>query len=194
MVPWREQTRDETDAAGRGGGTIALMRRVLRYVGNGLVLLSLLLCIGSVGAWVRSYWTWTSLMYIDTRTIEHLSSASGWVSISDEDRNITKTVVRNLSGHWSARELRTSRAALRLGDIPHSVPGIIWRKEIAFGIRTVAVRWPWVVFLFTIAPALWFARFVRHRRRSRPGCCACGYDLTGNVSGVCPECGKAITA
>ncbi len=27
-------------------------------------------------------------------------------------------------------------------------------------------------------------------RRDRAGCCAaCGYDLTGNVSGRCPECG-----
>lgn len=25
------------------------------------------------------------------------------------------------------------------------------------------------------------------------GCCpGCGYNLTGNVSGICPECGKAI--
>ncbi len=23
-------------------------------------------------------------------------------------------------------------------------------------------------------------------------CCRCGYDLTGNVSGVCPECGTAV--
>lgn len=28
------------------------------------------------------------------------------------------------------------------------------------------------------------------RRRQPPGCCiACGYNLTGNLSGVCPECG-----
>jgi hypothetical protein len=26
-------------------------------------------------------------------------------------------------------------------------------------------------------------------RRQRGQCPACGYDLTGNVSGVCPECG-----
>jgi hypothetical protein len=25
-----------------------------------------------------------------------------------------------------------------------------------------------------------------------PSCAACGYDLTGNTSGVCPECGTAI--
>lgn len=29
--------------------------------------------------------------------------------------------------------------------------------------------------------------------RPRPGCCAkCGYNLTGNVSGLCPECGTSI--
>lgn len=33
------------------------------------------------------------------------------------------------------------------------------------------------------------------RRRPRPdGCSACGYDLTGNASGTCPECGTRITA
>ena len=26
-------------------------------------------------------------------------------------------------------------------------------------------------------------------RRAKGLCVACGYDLTGNVSGVCPECG-----
>jgi len=28
---------------------------------------------------------------------------------------------------------------------------------------------------------------------SRPGqCISCGYDLTGNTNGVCPECGMSI--
>ncbi len=26
----------------------------------------------------------------------------------------------------------------------------------------------------------------------KPGHCRCGYDLRGNVSGKCPECGKAV--
>jgi hypothetical protein len=35
---------------------------------------------------------------------------------------------------------------------------------------------------------------LRDSRRVRPGCClCCGYDLTGNVSGRCPECGRAIS-
>ena len=32
-------------------------------------------------------------------------------------------------------------------------------------------------------------RELRTRRWRQGRCKACGYDLTGNVSGVCPECG-----
>lgn len=32
----------------------------------------------------------------------------------------------------------------------------------------------------------------RDRRRWKGYCWECGYDLTGNVSGVCPECGKPM--
>ncbi|UCE61532.1 MAG: hypothetical protein JSU63_07235 [Phycisphaerales bacterium] len=34
--------------------------------------------------------------------------------------------------------------------------------------------------------------FRRWRRRRRNSCLGCGYDLTGNVSGVCPECGGEL--
>jgi hypothetical protein len=34
----------------------------------------------------------------------------------------------------------------------------------------------------------------RHRRRTARGrCLHGGYDLTGNISGVCPECGRSST-
>ena len=52
----------------------------------------------------------------------------------------------------------------------------------------------WAVALVcAIRPAWCAAAWYRSaRRRRRPGCCTnCGYDLTGNVSGVCPECGSA---
>jgi hypothetical protein len=36
--------------------------------------------------------------------------------------------------------------------------------------------------------------FWRDRRYPRGHCQTCGYDLTGNTSGVCPECGELVTA
>ncbi len=37
-------------------------------------------------------------------------------------------------------------------------------------------------------------RDLRFRRRAAGQCQACGYDLTGNVSGRCPESGRAVAA
>ena len=48
--------------------------------------------------------------------------------------------------------------------------------------------------LFAAYPTLALIRgpLRRWRRRKRRLCLRCGYDLRGNVSGVCPECGTAI--
>ena len=43
------------------------------------------------------------------------------------------------------------------------------------------------------AGLIWLlSRLVHKGPRNLKGCLACGYDLTGNQSGVCPECGQAI--
>lgn len=56
---------------------------------------------------------------------------------------------------------------------------------LAIDAAVYAVLW------FAIVRALAYVRdWMRRHRRMRLGCCAhCGYDLKGNVSGVCPECG-----
>ena len=49
--------------------------------------------------------------------------------------------------------------------------------------------------LFLLYPAIFSVNSSRRRRRSRQLqglCIACGYSLTGNTSGVCPECGRAV--
>lgn len=53
----------------------------------------------------------------------------------------------------------------------------------------------WLTFsVFAAYPAfVALRRFRRYRASRREGSCReCGYDLTGNESGICPECGKPI--
>jgi hypothetical protein len=58
--------------------------------------------------------------------------------------------------------------------------------------------WPLYVATHILSVAIvarWAARRLRRQLRLLGGGCrACGYNLTGNVSGVCPECGTPIQA
>jgi hypothetical protein len=56
----------------------------------------------------------------------------------------------------------------------------------------VIPHWP-LAMTAAVLPGMWFRRRLQRTRRLSAGCCsACGYDLTGNTSGVCPECGTAV--
>jgi len=49
----------------------------------------------------------------------------------------------------------------------------------------------WIPFVLVAIPTLWL--WVRDRRPPTGYCQNCGYNLTGNESGKCPECGVRIT-
>jgi len=48
--------------------------------------------------------------------------------------------------------------------------------------------WSW--WIWQRRTGKWLAR--REALRSQGRCPSCAYDLSGNVSGTCPECGTAI--
>lgn len=57
--------------------------------------------------------------------------------------------------------------------------------------NTVKLLNLWVVALFAafaFGIALWYQRNPKHGH-----CTRCGYNLAGNTSGVCPECGTSIS-
>lgn len=73
-------------------------------------------------------------------------------------------------------------------DVVGFVLGLGWwpayhRDPQGFSRLAIPLWMPFVA-LSAMTVLLW------RRRRSRPGHCpACGYNLTGNISGRCPECG-----
>ncbi|MCP4250265.1 MAG: hypothetical protein GY778_24745 [bacterium] len=79
--------------------------------------------------------------------------------------------------------------------------GIVWSRTYYLGAEEDTLSWDLTVELW--APAVGLAVYpvvfiictpIRRRRfrRAHGLCIYCGYDLTGNESGVCPECGKAL--
>jgi len=59
--------------------------------------------------------------------------------------------------------------------------------------RTIDVIVRYWYLIFAALPAIWLYKWNKRRKLSPNACSSCGYDLTGNETGVCPECGVAET-
>lgn len=85
-------------------------------------------------------------------------------------------------------------------------PSTLWYnlESGAFPQRALGLWWPivrsgealvmpvWIPAMAISIPAI-LSRWLR-RQRPQGSCRRCGYELTGNVSGICPECGTSIEA
>lgn len=86
---------------------------------------------------------------------------------------------------------------------PPGLPRFSWNygnRFIQFGlgqsgkVRSWSATVPtWLPAFLGVLPLLFLAFSAIRRRRIPPGHCRkCRYDLTGNTSGICPECGTPI--
>jgi hypothetical protein len=75
-----------------------------------------------------------------------------------------------------------------------------WFLADAFGLRSNSL-WQVIVTWGLVVPATlalcgtmskWRKCYDRDKRIAKGQCTSCGYDLTGNTSGVCPECGTPV--
>jgi hypothetical protein len=72
-------------------------------------------------------------------------------------------------------------------ELPPPPPGRKWHRRVG----TLLVNMWLLVGLAAVVPATWLGACAARRRirRARQQCVRCGYDLRGNTSGACPECG-----
>jgi len=101
-------------------------------------------------------------------------------------RSLTELLLAPLSVPWM------------LGTMTGIPFGLVDPTPTLFGpprFATVPVLIAWLSYLLCIAAA-WIivARIRRQRPRPPHACAACGYNLTGNASGICPECGAPTRA
>lgn len=66
------------------------------------------------------------------------------------------------------------------------------KVDIAVGYFKCPVHLVAIVIVPVLVYPLVLVLFRQRYRRKRGLCVKCGYNLTGNVSGICPECGERI--
>ncbi len=94
-----------------------------------------------------------------------------------------------------------TRAAAFLVVVGATGVFVLWDKLVASVSSSWSLHLLFMLYLIGFGIAIWFTRRdIRRLLRAQlakkgiPVCIPCGYDLTGNVSGTCPECGTAVDA
>ena len=170
---------------------------------NLLTALSLLLFTATTVLWVRSHFVEDQLTWRRVDGARWAVTSPGSVIVGVELANWSgwpadgfgMRYERGTPQPWPNHVVRMLVLNVGPGDTSEqwTRAGFGWyRWRPASGanlfLRLVVPMWS-LAAAFALLPA---ARLLgRLARRRRPGHCPrCGYDLTGNVSGVCPECGR----
>jgi predicted Zn-ribbon and HTH transcriptional regulator len=183
--------------------------------------LSLLLCVATVAWWVRSYFAVDSVTRTNWR-IEKLDLSYDLQAVRSSRGGLAITIYMRkakLSGDGDGESAAISPGVryhaehypapgypllLSPSQYQMSFCGFYYRDyedvrpQRPYEERSVDVVVPHAAACgaLLVCPVLWYRRYSRtRRRRPRPGHCrSCGYDLTANASGRCPECGAAVDA
>jgi len=194
------------------------MQRAGRIIYNGAMVVSLLLCLGTVGVWVRSYWVSDRLTWYHWPPDgSRIDSDYLWVSRGGLQRTSMRTEVSITEWtdprHFQYEHSQATRypfyqsnsdltlspwirryAALGFEVIPESSEPLHRDREPRSSIFIFTLPLYFPTLLFALLPAHYFLRVRRRRRiasRRARGCCVfCGYDLRASA-GRCPECGRS---
>ena len=177
------------------------MRRLGRYIFNGLTLLSLLICLATVVLWHRSNSYFDGLLWGERGQRWILQLRAGEASIQlEKDAMLSSSSFERFSYLRSERDwlgVRVGFRGARTSVIDHDwwVPGLsFWSEHNSWGtlpdtsFRRFTISYWLIVLLTLILPA----SRLRFRKRPPPGLCPkCRYDLRATPE-RCPECGTVV--
>jgi hypothetical protein len=168
----------------QAGGRRVMRRRLFKLAAAA----SLLLCVATAILWV-----------IGDITGIYIS----WIRMDPSGMYQTYYAARVSGGGFAFESSFEQPDHSRLGwhakfndnDYPMTGPdwGRTWYIDFGEGGFRLAVFPCWSVLLLSLLLPIWWTI----RRRAKPAmnrakCSTCGYNLTGNTSGVCPECGTPV--
>jgi hypothetical protein len=180
--------------------------RILPRMLAALACASVVILILDVAMWIRSGWVcdWVAVTTVDaskdTVVERDLSSARGTVIVRRNKHEsahdlVSVTTVRGTVWRRESRTVKDREFELSYREMTSNASNLGGRTLVT---QTKKIDGTWMAIpysTFAIIPAAVIAAcvVVRLIRRRTAGLCReCGYDLTGNVSGKCPECGLKI--
>lgn len=164
-----------------------------------LKLASVALCVVGMLAWGASLWR--GAYFAGSGLVIQLNSGIIWIRAYGA-LPLGSVKAAPLGFHFTKCHLRK----LRFDMSPHfermAPPGL--QSTIAIRMHDSSgrslgffcLKWSMYIPLAMALPflsILWTCLALLSCRCSTPGHCPCGYDLTGNVSGRCPECGHPLS-
>jgi len=157
-------------------------------------VLATVLAIGSLGLWIESHWYGLTVRTeqwpweFSASFMSHEGSTTLVLYLHDPNQESDETL-----WEFDHYDLSKYRSQTGWSDTRWMGFGLTWMEE-GEGSRysdLVAPSWVWAVWWTAMTVLLW-RRWARMRWRLMPGRCrGCGYDLTGNQTGECPECGRS---
>jgi hypothetical protein len=160
-------------------------------------VLSLTCCIGAVVLWIRSFTRFDDVCRAEPMRCINVVSLHGELYVQ-----VAAATAPLWERGWTWDALRAASVRYSPGNLTWQFLGFAkgyntTRNPKASVAEHVFVLPHWFVSLaFTLPAALCVRAMLRERllrQRAVQGLCLqCGYNLTGNVSGICPECGGQI--
>ena len=141
--------------------------------------------------WITGWLQIREMQYGPVGTPVKSNADTDWSTIATKVRkNMEKGLIEKAKNNRKAREFLG--ALQDFESNPTNVP----RYTIQWSLLSLDIAAIGGLWLTTLVVAMVIqGGLVRRRRLLRVRsnrCIACGYNLTGNVSGVCPECGERI--
>jgi hypothetical protein len=168
------------------------VRRIGRYILNGLTILSLVLCVATAAFWVRSHWRGDQFgLGFPNQMYFEIQSGNGDLVLSEGRDNFSNGFLV-FRASWKMGPFWVNRVPMD-GELR------FWGFSYAEGVwlmqgRPTMIRWltipSWgALTLFTLLPSFRLYRSLRRQRAAKVGRCRkCGYDLRATPD-RCPECG-----
>ncbi len=158
---------------------------VRQWMFNGLSVLSLVLCLSTVGLWVRSSRCDDRITWYGPHGRGYVACTSGRVGLVLDP---SAASLNDWHFHFSLPESGDVQAWL-----PSDFIGFGWSRYPGDDDRGFAIPHWFLALLFALLPMFHLRAILRARRRARAGLCPrCGYDLRATPD-RCPECGMLAT-